>query len=98
MERGGYAPDAERDALAADGRELALTDAQIERKRKLVDLEGKETEVDKLKEELETEKENRGLRHRIAIAALIVMCVQVLASNAIFVWYGDTNGWERKGS
>lgn len=22
------------------------------------------------------------------------MCVQVVASNAIFVWYGDTNGWD----
>jgi hypothetical protein len=87
--------------LARSGREPALTDAEIERKRRLVDLENKETEVaklktevDKLAEELATERDNRSLRYGIAIAALIVMTLQVIASNAIFVWYGDTNGWE----
>jgi len=62
------------------GRELALTDAEIERKSRLVDLENKETavaklktEVDKLAEELATEKDNRSLRYGIAIAALVVM-------------------------
>jgi hypothetical protein len=83
------------------GRQPALTDVEIERKSRLVDLENKETEVaklktevDKLKEELATEKDNRSLRYGIAIAALVVMALQVMASNAIFVWYGDTNGWE----
>lgn len=83
------------------GMEPALTDAEIERKSRLVDLENKETEVaklktevDKLAVELATEKDNRSLRHGIAIGALAVMALQVIASNAIFVWYGDTNGWE----
>lgn len=94
------ASEAEGNA-ARPGREPALTDAEIERKARLVDLENKETEVaklktevDKLAEELATERDNRSLRYGIAIAALIVMTLQVIASNAIFVWYGDTNGWE----
>lgn len=94
------ASEAEADA-ARPGREPALTDAEIERKARLVDLENKETavaklrtEVDKLAEELATERDNRTLRYGIAISALIVMTLQVIASNAIFVWYGDTNGWE----
>ena len=84
----------------SDGREPALTDAEFDHKKREVDLEGRETEVDrlraevdKLREELATEKENRRLRHPIAIAALAVMTLQVVASNAIFVWYGDTNAW-----
>jgi len=88
------------ESLATD-KEAVLTDAEIARKGRVVDLESKETEVErlraeveKLKGELDTEKENRRLRHGIAIGALIVMCAQVLASNAIFVWYGDTNGWD----
>jgi hypothetical protein len=97
------APDSEPMVEVADesGKEPALTDAEFALKARMLDLENRETEVerlktevDKLKEELHTEKENRSLRHGVAIAALIVMCVQVLASNAIFVWYGDTNGWE----
>jgi hypothetical protein len=85
-----FEPDLREDE---DGREPALTDVEIERQTRLVDLERLKTEVDRLKEELHTERDNRSLRHRIAIAALIVMCIQVLASNLIFVWYGDTNGW-----
>src|SRR4051812_38559954 len=93
-------PHPEVDATRS-GREPALTDVEIERKSRLVDLESKETEVaklktevDKLAEELATERDNRSLRYGIAIAALIVMVLQVMASNGIFVWYGDTNGWE----
>ncbi len=53
-----------------------------------------EAEVEKLREGLRTEVGNRRLRHPIAIAALVVMVLQVAVSNAIFVWYGDTNGWD----
>lgn len=41
-----------------------------------------------------TEQANRRLRYPVAIAALVVMVLQVAASNVIFGWYGDTNGWD----
>jgi hypothetical protein len=50
-------------------------------------------EVEKLREELTSEIGNRRLRHPVAIGALAMMAAQVAASNAIFVWYGDTNDW-----
>jgi hypothetical protein len=52
-----------------------------------------DAEVEILREELNSEIQNRRLRHPIAIGALIVMVLQVAASNAIFGWYGDTNAW-----
>jgi len=53
-----------------------------------------ETEVDVLREALASEVQNRQLRAPIAIGALAVMVLQVLVSNAIFGWYGDTNAWD----
>jgi hypothetical protein len=52
-----------------------------------------EAEADMLGEEVATEKENRKLRFGIAIAALILMALQVLAANGIFAWYGVAAGW-----
>src|ERR1700760_350214 len=52
-----------------------------------------ETEVDALREALASEVQNRRLRYPIAIGALAVMVLQVVISNAIFGWYGDTNAW-----
>jgi len=52
-----------------------------------------EAEVEHLREELASDVQNRRLRYPIAIAALILMVVQVLISNAIFGWYGDSNAW-----
>jgi predicted Kef-type K+ transport protein len=52
-----------------------------------------ETEVDALREALASEMQNRRLRYPIAIGALVVMVLQVVVSNAIFGWYGDTNAW-----
>jgi hypothetical protein len=52
-----------------------------------------DAEVEILREELTSEIQNRRLRHPIAIGALVVMVLQVAASNAIFGWYGDTNAW-----
>lgn len=52
-----------------------------------------EAEVEQLREELASDVQNRKLRYPIAIAALILMVVQVLVSNAIFGWYGDSNAW-----
>jgi hypothetical protein len=49
------------------GRQPALTDAEIERKSRLVDLENKETEVAKLKTEVD--KLKRSWRRRRTIAA-----------------------------
>jgi hypothetical protein len=53
-----------------------------------------EAEVDALREALVSETQNRRLRYPIAIGALFVMVLQVVVSNAIFGWYGDTNAWD----
>jgi len=53
-----------------------------------------EAEVDTLRERLASETQNRRLRYPIAIGALLVMVLQVVVSNAIFGWYGDTNAWD----
>jgi hypothetical protein len=47
-----------------------------------------EAEADILGEAVVTEQANRGLRNGIAIAALVLMALQVLAANGIFAWYG----------
>lgn len=52
-----------------------------------------EAEADLLGEQVATEKENRKLRFGIAIAALVVMALQVLAANGIFAWYGIAADW-----
>jgi uncharacterized membrane protein YdbT with pleckstrin-like domain len=53
-----------------------------------------ETEVEALREDLASEVQNRKLRYPIAVGALVVMVLQVAASNAIFGWYGDANAWD----
>jgi uncharacterized membrane protein len=75
-------------------RDPARTDEEISRERGMVEIERLEAEVEQLREELASEAQNRKLRLPIAVAALILMVLQVFASNAIFVWYGDTNGWD----
>jgi hypothetical protein len=52
-----------------------------------------EAEADMVGERVATEKENRTLRFGIAIAALVLMALQVLAANGIFAWYGLAAGW-----
>src|ERR1700761_9711964 len=52
-----------------------------------------EAEAGMLDEQVATEKENRKLRFGIAIAALILMALQVLAANGIFAWYGIAADW-----
>lgn len=71
----------------------AIDDDRIAREMGTVEVAKLETEVDRLREELASEAQNRKLRYPIAIGALIVMVLQVAASNAIFGWYGDTNAW-----
>ncbi len=41
-----------------------------------------------------TEKANRRLRNAIAVAALVLMALQVLAANGIFAWYGLAGAWD----
>ncbi|HJZ35220.1 MAG TPA: hypothetical protein VJ204_03015 [Solirubrobacterales bacterium] len=53
-----------------------------------------EAEADMLGEVVITEQANRQLRNAVAIAALILMALQVLAANGIFAWYGLTAGWD----
>jgi hypothetical protein len=52
-----------------------------------------EAEADLLGERVAAEKENRKLRFGIAIAALVLMALQVLAANGIFAWYGIAADW-----
>lgn len=53
-----------------------------------------EAEADMLGERVATETENRRLRFGIAIAALVLMALQVLVANGIFGWYGAAAGWD----
>jgi hypothetical protein len=52
-----------------------------------------EAEADMLGEAVFTEQDNRRLRNGIAVAALVLMALQVLAANGIFAWYGIALGW-----
>jgi hypothetical protein len=54
---------------------------------------GLEAEAHLLRERVATEQENRRLRFGIAIAALVLMGLQVLAANGVFVWFGTAAGW-----
>jgi hypothetical protein len=47
-----------------------------------------EAEADMVGERVVTERENRRLPFGIAIAALVLMVLQVLVANGIFGWYG----------
>ena len=80
--------------------EGAGRESEHERARADLDFRGQaarvaklEAEADMLGERVATEKENRKLRFGIAIAALILMALQVLAANGIFAWYGVAAGW-----
>jgi hypothetical protein len=53
-----------------------------------------EAEADMVGETVATEQANRRLRNGIAVAALVVMALQVLAANGIFAWYGAAGGWD----
>lgn len=53
-----------------------------------------EAEADMLGEVVVTEQANRRSRNAIAVAALILMALQVLAANGIFAWYGLAGGWD----
>jgi hypothetical protein len=73
-------------------------DFQLARKRIIFRIESAraaklEAEADMLGERVAAEKENRKLRFGIAIAALVVMALQVLAANGIFAWYGIAAEW-----
>jgi hypothetical protein len=76
------------------GRELALTDQDLERESKLVALEKGYAELERQRHDLDIARDNRRLRRRVAVGALSVMLLQIVAANAIFVWYGDTQGWD----
>jgi uncharacterized membrane protein YdbT with pleckstrin-like domain len=76
-----------------------LTDAGLKKsdavyRMELAEARKLETEVDALREALASDEQNRRLRYPIAVGALLVMVLQVVVSNAIFGWYGDTNAWD----
>lgn len=87
----------DEDAAALGGEQLepqppqenapAQTDAELALETRLVALEH-------AREGLASAKQERGLRKRFAIGAVLVMIAQIAAADAIFVWYGDTNGWD----
>ncbi len=76
------------------GRKPAPTDAEISQQSRLLDLEQKAAQLEKEWDALETERENRRLRKSVAVGALLVMALQIVVANGIFVWYGETNGWD----
>jgi hypothetical protein len=78
----------------APGKIPVLTDEEINLKSKQVELEKKEADLAQQLHKLDTEKDNRKLRRYVANGALLVMLTQVVAANATFIWYGDTNGWD----
>ncbi|HVE68785.1 MAG TPA: hypothetical protein VNB64_09420 [Solirubrobacteraceae bacterium] len=80
--------------MNARDREPTPSDAEIERESKRLALEKSRVDVRRMDDELETARRNRKLRGRVAIGALLVMLLQILVANAIFAWYGDTNGWD----
>jgi hypothetical protein len=66
-----------------------------------VELRAAEAEAAKLEaqagmagEAVFTEQANRKLRNGIAVAALVLMALQILAANGIFAWYGLAGGWD----
>ena len=72
---------------AERGRLPAPTDDEYEAQRRQVAIAKERADLARMQEE-------RGLRRRIANGALCVMLLQILVANAIFAWYGDTNGWD----
>jgi hypothetical protein len=79
----------------------SIPDINIELAREVTVLRAEAAEAAKLEAEAEivgervaTEQENRRLRFGIAIAALVLMALQVLAANGVFVWFGTTAGWD----
>lgn len=75
-------------------------DPRISRIHEDFERRGLEAQVAKLEAEAEmagevviTEQANRRLRNGIAVAALILMALQVLAANGIFAWYGLAADW-----
>jgi hypothetical protein len=73
------------DARAMLGFEIRAEEARI---AKL------EAEAGLLAERVAAEQENRRLRFGIAIAALVLMALQVLVANGMFGWYGVAAGWD----
>jgi hypothetical protein len=69
-------------------REVAVLRAQTAEAAKL------EAEADLAGERVATEQENRRLRFGIAIAALVLMGLQVVVANGVFGWYGVAAGWD----
>jgi hypothetical protein len=76
------------------GVQPAPTDDELGEKGRDIELAKKQTDLEKQSEQLEAEKENRKLRRGWAIGAVIVMLIQIAVADAVFVWYGDTNGWD----
>lgn len=79
----------------------SVDDAMTAQQRVGFSLRVEEARVSKLEAEAEmagevviTEQANRRLRNAIAVAALILMALQVLAANGIFAWYGLAGAWD----
>jgi hypothetical protein len=72
----------------------ASSDDRIAEEKGQIEVAKLETEVEALREDLASAIQSRRLRYPVAIGALALMVLQVVVSNAIFGWYGDTNGWD----
>ncbi|HEY2053416.1 MAG TPA: hypothetical protein VGH14_05725 [Solirubrobacterales bacterium] len=81
-------------APIADDLDLARARLKIKERGEAAEVAKLEAEADMVGERVATEKENRRLRFGIAIAALVLMALQVLAANGVFAWYGLAAGWD----
>jgi hypothetical protein len=75
----------------------APTDAELDVQHKLIEVNKERTALLSQRDKLDTERANRRLRESFAKGALAAMVLQIIAANAVFVWYGDTNGWDIPG-
>lgn len=74
--------------------EIAHTHHELDLRAEAARVARLEAEADMAGEAVATEQANRRLRNGIAVAALILMALQVLAANGIFAWYGLAGGWD----
>jgi hypothetical protein len=77
-----------------DSDEIEGTVLDFQMRREAAGIAKLEAEAGLLGERVATEQENRRLRFGIAIAALVLMALQVFVANGIFGWYGVAAGWD----
>jgi hypothetical protein len=89
----GTSPGEESPPEGEPAKTLARTDEELDIEQKRVAVETDRAALEREKDKLKTDRANRQLREDFARRALVVMAIQIVVANAVFIWYGDTNGW-----